>query len=102
MYVQNLKLYTMLIRESHAFEVRSETKFEARGPRNFFQAAAMLVREHKFRTPRIELTRRGTSSSGQKNISRSLGTQYGRRVIKAYHNRRKQRHEPIRIPGNYL
>lgn len=80
----------------------SKTKFEACGLRNYFHAAAMLVREHKFRTPSLELTCRGTSSSGQKYISRSLGTQFGRCVIKAYHNRRKQRHEPIRIPGNYL
>ena len=44
------------------------------------------VREHRFRTPSFELTDIGTERVGprKKKRFRSLGTQYGRRVVKAY------------------
>ena len=47
-------------------------------------AAAMFGREHRFCTPSLELTCMGTTSMGQKKRFGSLGTQYGRHVIKPY------------------
>ena len=48
-------------------------------------AAAMLVRDQRFRTASLALICMGTSSRGKKGSFRSLGTQYDRRhVIKAY------------------
>ena len=47
-------------------------------------AVAMLVREHRFLTSSLEAICMGTRSWGQNKSFRSLGTQYGRHVIKAY------------------
>ena len=46
-------------------------------------AGAMLVSQHRFRIPNLELTWMGTSSSGQNKSFRSFGTQYGRCETKA-------------------
>lgn len=45
---------------------------------------SMLVKEHRFRSPSLELTCMGTSLRRQKRCFMSLGNQYGCRVIKAY------------------
>lgn len=50
---------------------------------DFCHAAAMLVREHRFRIPSLEMICMGTSSSGQKKSFGSFRIQYGRREIKA-------------------
>ena len=49
----------------------------------FYHAAAILAIENRFRTPSLELKYMGTSFCGQNKRFQSLGTQHGRRVIKA-------------------
>ena len=47
-------------------------------------AAAILAIDNRFRTPSLELKCLGTSFSGAKQKFQSLGTQHGRRLIKAH------------------